>query len=315
MSRASEPERIHIRDRKQVAGLAELGLGCEVFERFHENSKTLHTHDLLEIAVVTGGDGRHLLTDGPHPAKPGSVVIVQQHQTHGYATGLTGLNLINIYMDLNRYRFPVLPNEIQAVIPRILCVHPGLDHLMRSCVYLELNAPEFIVPLLQQLHIELTEQPPGYATSADHIMALFLTACCRSLPRDHAGIMLQPTPASELSQDTRQRLERVRCFVDTHSGDHMPLNELAARAHYQPNYFCRVFKQHTGQTPIQYIQHRRLEQAMLKLRSSDHSITEIALNSGFCDVPHFNRLFKRETGGTPRAYRKTWTQSHRKPHS
>jgi AraC-like DNA-binding protein len=45
---------------------------------------------------------------------------------------------------------------------------------------------------------------------------------------------------------------------------------------------------------------------MLLLRQTDKPVVEIALESGFSDLPHFNRTFRREVGKPPREYRREW---------
>jgi AraC family transcriptional regulator len=57
---------------------------------------------------------------------------------------------------------------------------------------------------------------------------------------------------------------------------------------------------------LTYILHRRLGQILLLLRQTKRPIVEIAFDSGFNDLPHFNRIFRREVGMTPREYRKQW---------
>lgn len=58
-----------------------------------------------------------------------------------------------------------------------------------------------------------------------------------------------------------------------------------------PKYFCRVFHQITGRTPINYLNYYRVECAAELLRSTDDSITEIAFACGFNDSCYFSKHF------------------------
>jgi AraC-like DNA-binding protein len=71
-------------------------------------------------------------------------------------------------------------------------------------------------------------------------------------------------------------------------------------------YLGRKFKNYTGQTPFEYILHRRIERAMVMLRAPHVKILTICMDSGFNDVSFFNRTFKRIVGMTPGKYRKQW---------
>jgi two-component system, response regulator YesN len=66
----------------------------------------------------------------------------------------------------------------------------------------------------------------------------------------------------------------------------------------------RVFKRHTGQTVVQFINHLRIEEAKRRLANDSGSITQLALESGFESVPYFNRVFRRVVGMSPREFRK-----------
>ncbi|TFE27875.1 helix-turn-helix domain-containing protein [Cohnella luojiensis] len=63
------------------------------------------------------------------------------------------------------------------------------------------------------------------------------------------------------------------------------------------------FKQKTGSTFIERLTEIRIEEAKKKLASSDSKITDIAEQTGFSNIRHFNRVFKNETGLTPKDYR------------
>jgi AraC family transcriptional regulator len=89
----------------------------------------------------------------------------------------------------------------------------------------------------------------------------------------------------------------------------LTLGELAAQAGVHPVHVAAAFRQHYGCTIGQFVRRRRIEFACRQLTSSAASITEIALTAGFADHSHFSRTFKRLTGWTPAAYRKTMGRS------
>jgi AraC-like DNA-binding protein len=58
-------------------------------------------------------------------------------------------------------------------------------------------------------------------------------------------------------------------------------------------------------TPITYLNRCRINQAKLLLRQTDKSVTAIALEVGFADSGYFSRIFGREVGMTPIAFRRS----------
>ena len=83
--------------------------------------------------------------------------------------------------------------------------------------------------------------------------------------------------------------------------------EAMQRMNYCPDHIRRVFRQDTGITPTAYLTKIRLDHArelLLRPVSPAYSIREIAQRCGFDDPDYFCRLFHKETGCSPRDYRK-----------
>ena len=57
-------------------------------------------------------------------------------------------------------------------------------------------------------------------------------------------------------------------------------------------------------TPVAYLNRYRVQQAKQLLTYTHKSITEIALDVGFSGSGYFSRIFRRETGMSPEAYRR-----------
>lgn len=81
------------------------------------------------------------------------------------------------------------------------------------------------------------------------------------------------------------------------------LNSMAEVAGMNPKYFCRIFKEVTQQTPMDYVIFYRVEQAAKMLTNTDLSVLEIAMECGFNDCSYFIRTFKRLKSITPKQYR------------
>jgi len=81
------------------------------------------------------------------------------------------------------------------------------------------------------------------------------------------------------------------------------LAEVAEFAEVHPVSLARAFRKTYHCTVGDYVRRLRIESACQKLSSSDASLVEIALSSGFSEQSHFSRTFKRLTGLTPSEYR------------
>ena len=70
------------------------------------------------------------------------------------------------------------------------------------------------------------------------------------------------------------------------------------------NYFGDLIKKETGKTAQEYIQNKRIDMAKEMLLGTEKTVSQIADELGFQYSQHFNRIFKKNTGYTPKDYRK-----------
>lgn len=113
------------------------------------------------------------------------------------------------------------------------------------------------------------------------------------------------TPASSPS-DSYFALWQVRKLIEFLNTDARPMlavEQLAQVIGHSRSHFTRIFKNSFGVSPAMFLMYRRLEKVRWTMRNSHLTLTDIALEFGFCDQSHFCRSFKRETGISPRAWR------------
>jgi len=78
---------------------------------------------------------------------------------------------------------------------------------------------------------------------------------------------------------------------------------IAARAGWSPFHLHRAFRVMVGETPKQYTLRLRLDRAAARLVSTNDSVLDVALGTGFNSHEVFTRAFRRRYGTTPIAYR------------
>lgn len=100
-----------------------------------------------------------------------------------------------------------------------------------------------------------------------------------------------------------QKLKDVLSYIRKNIDKNITLEELAQVSGMSPRYFCRVFRNMTGRTPIEYVNYYRIETASQMLITTGKSITEIALNCGFNDMSYFSKTFKKLKGISPSKFR------------
>lgn len=96
-------------------------------------------------------------------------------------------------------------------------------------------------------------------------------------------------------------VERVRSFLETYYDRSLRLSQLAEIAGFSPVYLVRAFQKSFGLPPHAYQRQIRISRAKIMLGES-HSISDVALQTGFADQSHFTRIFKIVVGVTPGQY-------------
>lgn len=99
-------------------------------------------------------------------------------------------------------------------------------------------------------------------------------------------------------------LKRIREYVKKGLAEKIGVYELAQLVGLSESHFARAFKQSVGQSPHRYLLLQRIAAAAELIEKTDRQLTDIALDAGFSDQCHFTRMFVRETGETPLAFRK-----------
>ena len=82
------------------------------------------------------------------------------------------------------------------------------------------------------------------------------------------------------------------------------IEKLAAMCSIGESYFRAIFKQHFGQSPVDYVNTKKIERAKELLRSGLVSISQTANEVGFCNPYYFSRVFKKHTGMSPTEFLK-----------
>lgn len=115
-----------------------------------------------------------------------------------------------------------------------------------------------------------------------------------------------PGFAQALRASDRQRIDRVFRMIDAHRGEPISQAQVAEAVGLTPAGFSRFFRRTTGRTFVEYVHELRIGRACRLLIETDEPVTAIAFDCGFGNLSHFNRLFRRRKGLTPREFRQAY---------
>lgn len=96
-------------------------------------------------------------------------------------------------------------------------------------------------------------------------------------------------------------------YLVSHLQEKVTLEVLSKKFFLSPFYIQRMFKEHTGASPSQYIASLRVNRGKEYLITTKMSVSEIAYAVGISNVSYFSTLFKKLEGISPQEYRTLWT--------
>jgi AraC-like DNA-binding protein len=149
------------------------------------------------------------------------------------------------------------------------------------------------------------------ATAAALRRLLTLTAQADSLNRSRISLQAYAfllewwREASLPAHGPEHGLARAISFCHEHFREPLGVKQIAQEAGMSREHFSRIFREHTGQSPGNFLRGLRVNEAGMLLRETNLPLGEISMRSGFYSSQHLMRTFQRLHGISPTEYRRT----------
>lgn len=115
-------------------------------------------------------------------------------------------------------------------------------------------------------------------------------------------------PNQANTPDNTHKIDQLKVvleYIEQNYTAPLTLSKLASVANLNPSYFCRFFRSITHQSPMDYVNMRRIEKVAQLLHHSNRSTMDICMECGFDNYSNFIKVFKKYKGMTPKKYRES----------
>ena len=246
--------------------------------------ETPHYHPYYELFYLISGQCRVFIQHSLYYAQPGDVIFLPPNQLH--KTSYVGSH------DAERFTITFLPEYIaafDAMCPEMPVAELFVRHKITLLPERRTRAEELLIHIWQNSTL-----PPDDYTAADTSAALSMLL-----------VLLGRSPASSQQQAalTDEGIQAAAQFIYDHHREQVTLEQAADVAHISATYFSKKFRSVTGFGFKEYLTGVRLQDGAALLRTTNLSVTEIALACGFTDGNYFGEAFKKANGITPRQLR------------
>jgi YesN/AraC family two-component response regulator len=108
-----------------------------------------------------------------------------------------------------------------------------------------------------------------------------------------------------ITSDIPANIIRAVFYIEENLSGVNSLDDIAKQANLSKYHFSRVFKKLTGLSPMEFVKLLKINKAKELLRKKDLPVLSVAVEVGYFDLRTFERMFKKYTGVTPTAYRRS----------
>jgi len=248
---------------------------------------TAHAHDFYLLLYVTAGHGTHTIDLVTYDLRPGSLFFIAPGQVHRWQLASDVQGII-VFFDADFYLFRYPENQ--------LVDYPFFTPARVPVLYLPPEEVE-LYPLFVRLLRENTTRHPNQA----EVVRSYLHLLLELAPRHYA---LPDAVLPVLSHSEAQIREFGR-LLNQHFRTHRTVHAYAQLLHLTANHLNAVCRQRLNKTASSLIHERVVMEAQRLLTHSAQSVAQVATALGFEDASYFSRYFRKYSGQTPDAFRRT----------
>lgn len=248
-------------------------------EGVNSNMSNSHFHDFYELYYLIAGERFHMIEGEIYHMKANSFVLFPPHiMHHSYGDKDVPFKRIVLYFKPDVLSYPELGPLLSEKV-RIF----SFQNTKYSPVYELLQSIDKELKSSETFHLE-------YASCMLNQLAFTI-------------LRLHFPP---IQNNQKNLVSQAVLYIHEHYTEEIKIPDLAESLYVSPYYLCRKFKEATGQTIIQYLNITRILHAERLLLETNNNITQISKEVGFSNLTHFNRIFKKITGVSPREKKKEY---------
>lgn len=251
---------------------------------------TYHDHDYTELAYVLSGKGKYLVESVEYDVEAGDLVICNPGVKHTHIVSNPKEPTIEFISGFNDFHFKnMAPNSIELKDGG--CILHTTSELKQ----------EISMHCYAMIAEKESNQTGRYFMFKTHLMQMLLLVM-----REITDIEKPEQKGCNFeSYNKSYAVNRIIYYLNENYEHKISLEQIAHNMYLSPVYISKIFKEETGESPINYLIKIRLEKAKeILLGEEGGSIKSIANMVGYDDVYHFSKLFKKYYGISPLYYKK-----------
>ncbi len=254
-----------------------------------------HMHDYIEILYALSGKYQILLNNRDYTFKEGDMVLINSNEIHNVFSESEGLNryiCIKFEPELLYTSWSLI--EMKYLMPFIL-----KDSSHQKIFTREEIATTVVPSLMENMNKEYTKASYGYEFAIRSDLFRLFLYIIRSWHVQNIDLNI----GVSINKEMETQLRKVFDYIDERYNEDITAREMAKYCNMSYSYFSRMFKRVMKKSFKEYLNYVRISKAEKLLISTNNTITEIALETGFTTSSYFISQFKAHKNISPKQYR------------
>ncbi len=252
---------------------------------YHEYIMPLHWHREFEIIRVTSGSFLLYVNNIPYNMQSGDIAFVSCKNLHrGEPTDCCYDCIVMDLALLNKKGNGMISSYIDPLINGEISIRT-LHSFNGSELYATVN----------KLFTLMSEKRRFYELAVLGLLYQLVEQIYT------AGIFIESNQNKNTTGQTAAITELIE-WIDENYSERITLKILSDKVGITPNYLCKIFKEYTGKTPIEYVNHVRIEGVCFDIISGNKNITTAAIANGYNDLSYFCKVFKKYKGMSAKVF-------------
>ena len=246
-----------------------------------------HFHNSYEIIYVLEGTAQFCISNKTYDVAPGNIIFINNLENH---------YLKAISYPYKRYFILIDPFCFQSIVndPVLLSLFKNRPEHFNHTIYLSKELRSAVIQQFDNILGEVKNKKDYWEFAIESYLKGLLVLLFRNY-QDAFPLISYTKPMETIFQ--------IQKYIEENYTGEISLENVSKLFYIDKYYLSRLFKETTGFAFKEYLILQRISKAKERLFYTNDNITKVAADSGFNNVNHFIRIFKKYTGTTPLQYR------------
>lgn len=257
----------------------------------HKNNINTHWHEHLQFFYFTHGKALVKCNSVSIPVNSEDLVIINSNELHYCESLCSDLSYYIIRIDLAF----LFSNQLDSCQTKYMAPLAQNLILFKNLIRNDATASDCITKIIEEYYTKNTGFELAIKACIYELIVILLRKYVKKI---------LTKKEFDFQYNNLKRFNKIIKYIETNYTTQISIASLSYMLSMSSYHFCRLFKQITGKSAIDYINGLRIEKAAELLQGSGCNITEIALSCGFNDTNYFSRIFKKYKHISPTQMRK-----------